>query len=76
VGFLADVFLAAVRPLVAIFFFDDRFLGAADPDLVFCLVTLARFFVAKVFLFGDPLLAAADADFFFSLVPAARFFAV
>jgi hypothetical protein len=67
IGFLAAVFLAAVR--VEVLLFDDRFV-AADPDFVFCLFT-----VAKVFLFDDLFLAGADVDFVFCLVPAARFFA-
>ena len=75
IGFLAPIFLATVRPLVEVFLFDDRFLVAADPDFVFCLVTVARFFVAEVFLFDDPLFAVADTDFVFCPVPAARFFA-
>lgn len=74
IGFLAAVFLAAVRLLVEVFLFDDCFLVAADPDFVFCLVTVAPFFVAEDFLFDD-LLAVADVDFVFCLVPAARFFA-
>jgi hypothetical protein len=69
IGFLAAVFLAAARLLCEVFFFGDRFLVAADPDFVFCLVT-----VAKVFFFDDPP-CAGDVDFFFCLVPAARFFA-
>jgi hypothetical protein len=70
IGFLAAVFLAAVRLLVEVFLFDDRFLVAADPDFVFCLFT-----VAKVFFFDAPFLAGAAVDFVFCLVPAARFFA-
>jgi hypothetical protein len=74
IGFLGAVFLAA-RLLIEVFLFDDRFLVAADPDFVFCLVTVAPFFVAEDFLFDDPFLAVADVDFVFCPVPAARFFA-